>query len=141
MSCDCKSISVGKLQRANPLPAGDYWIDVIGEEAKIAFQAWSFENQNSVLILVTESFESQGGFPARDWIKFQTKAPLPWDAKVLGFPNIIEDGDNIDSSSDTAQNPSNEELGICDIQCQAKKAAIIAGGVLAVGFLLIMVKR
>lgn len=143
MTCSCidivaPTISVGKLERRNPLPAGDYWIDLIGEESQAAFAAWSFDHANSVLVLVTENYEARGDFPSRDWVKFQTNAPLAWDAKALGFPNIIQDGESVDSSSDTVSGMEPEE---CDIACQAKKAGMIAGGVLALGFLLLMVKR
>lgn len=146
MTCNCIDLvsptySVGKLERNNPLPAGQYWIDVVGLKAQEHFAAWRFENKDALLILVYENYDAQGDFPARDWVKFEVKTPVPWNAVQLGFPNIIEPEDSIDTSSDTATNPTNEEIGVCDIACQVEKVGWVVGGVLVLGLLVSVVKR
>lgn len=148
-----RAVRVGKLQRANPIPAGMYWIDVVGEDAQVAFSAWIFENASRVEILVSQHFRalnwpdclpSSGGIasdcsPSRDWVKFRVSEPAPWDAKKIGFPNIIEEGEIINSSEDTGSIPDFSDN--CDIACQAERIGWAVGGVLALGVLFMVVKR
>lgn len=145
-------VQVGKLERTNPLPKGQYWIDVIGDD-RSKFGEWQAENSGSLLILVSESFDSvnwpdcvaeSGGLlgdcsPPRDWVKFEVLQPVPWDAKELGYPNIIGEGEHVESSGDTATNPDFGDE--CDIACQAERIGWVVGGVLALGVVFMLVKR
>lgn len=150
MACDCESnIGVAGLQRSNPLPPGLYWIDVIDEPRQIEFAAWAFENSAKVRIEATEFFpaiswpdcpitEGQCS-PSRVWAKFRVSAPVEWKAVVFGFPNVIEPGEVIDSSSDTASVPDFSDY--CDIGCQAEKVAIAAGVIFGGGILLLVAAK
>lgn len=130
------------LQRTSPLPNGDYWIDVIGEVNQSFFSAWAFENAAKVDVLATEHFDAVGFpdcsewdftvnslcAPSRTWAKFRVKEPVEWFAKVLGFPNVIAQGETIESSTDTFEPP---DFGNnCDIGCQAERVAVAAGVIL-----------
>jgi hypothetical protein len=114
---------------------------VIGQKAQEHFAAWRFDNQNALLILVSEHYDAQGDFPSRDWVKFEVKTPVSWNAVQLGFPNIIAPEDSIDTSSDTATNPTNEEIGVCDIACQVEKVGWVVGGVLVAALVVSIVRR
>lgn len=126
------------MQRSSPLPVGEYWIDVIDEPEQADFAAWLFEHQSKLKIVAVEEFEAvswpdcpitEGDCsPPRTWVKFQVLSPVPWDAVKLGFPNIISEGENINSSADTASVPDFSDY--CDIGCQAERVAIAAGVVL-----------
>lgn len=90
------------LERRSPLPAGMYWLDVLGDN-RIAFAAWRTAHGADVKVRGTESF------PEREWLKFEVLRPVAWDAKQFGFPNIIRAGEAIDSSADTVQRPDPEK--------------------------------
>ncbi len=165
MTCNCQNSSacncaensvlgvagvrVGKLERSNPLPAGTYWIDVIDVPNQVAFAAWTLENTGKVKVIKTEHFPANdwptcsnldpttgGCWPSRDWAKFEVLSPVPWNAVMLGFPNIITKNEHIESSADTASDPDFSDN--CDVGCQAGKVAI-AGGVILGGVALILV--
>lgn len=127
------------LQRTSPLPVGDYWIDVIDEPEQEDFAAWAFESQGKIGILAIEQYEAVSWpdcpitegecSPPRTWVKFRVLTPVPWDAIKLGFPNIIREGEMVNTSADTASVPDFSDY--CDIGCQAQKVAITAGVILA----------
>lgn len=94
------------LERRSPLPAGLYWLDVLGEK-RPAFIDWRTVNAETVKVRSVESFEDPK--PGRDWYKFEVLKPTAWDAKRFGFPNIIKPGEPINSSSDTVQRPDPEK--------------------------------
>lgn len=133
--------SVGRLQRTSPLPIGEYWIDVIGPTAQEAFAVWRFENQSTIQILTTESFEADEGFPARDWVKFEVKSPTPWQASKIGYPNIIGDDEVIMSSEDTAHNLPTEAFNPFDSDNPLGKTAIAAGVIAVSAIVLAIVVR
>ncbi len=150
MSCNCQSeypplISVGRLQRSNPLQAGTYWIDVIDGDNQEEFAKWTLENSGRVKVLKTEHFEAvswpdcpitEGDCsPSRDWVKFSILEPVSWDAVQFGFPNIIEVGETVETSADTATTPDFSDN--CDIGCQAEKVAV-AGAVILGGVAVIL---
>jgi hypothetical protein len=91
------------LERRSPLPAGLYWIDVLGDSNRAAFNDWRAAASAIVKVRANESFPSPA--PGRDWFKFEVLAPVIWDAKRFGFPNIIRPGEPINSSADTVQRP------------------------------------
>jgi hypothetical protein len=143
---------IGKLQRVSPLPPGKYWIDVIGDDDQQLFAAWLFENQNIVHTIVSEHFDAPSFpddlscpplgdcGPSRDWVKFEVISPVTWDAVKLGFPNIINLGEEINTSADTATVP--EETDDCDIACQANKViGSIAVASIAVAIVAAIAKR
>lgn len=97
--CSCAH-GVGAVQRANPLPAGRYWVDVFETDSP-DFSSWLGANRSTVSIVSTEHFDANAGGPARDWVLFQVSAPTPWNGP--GFPTIADA--SVTSSSDTAQRP------------------------------------
>lgn len=97
--CSCAH-GVGAVQRANPLPAGRYWVDVFATDSP-DFSSWLAANRSTVSIVSTEHFDANAGGPARDWVLFQVSAPTPWSGP--GFPTIADA--SVTSSSDTAQRP------------------------------------
>jgi hypothetical protein len=163
MSCDCennrqppgaqplpaRATGIGRLERSNPLPPGVYWIDVIDEPHQIEFAAWTFENSANVRVITTEFFPAinwpdcdvsfSDCWPSRVWAKFEVLRPVPWKAVVLGFPNVVEPGQKVDSSADTATVPDFSDY--CDIGCQAEKVAIAAGVLIGGGFLLLLAAK
>lgn len=146
--CDCHSVSVGRLQRDNPIPPGTYWLDVIDESNQADFAAWRLEHADKVRILKSEHFDAirwpdcpitEGECsPSRDWVKFEISSPVVWEAQKFGFPNIIAADEKIESSADTATVPDFSDN--CDIGCQAQKVAIAAGVVFG-GVALIMILK
>jgi hypothetical protein len=128
--------TIGKLQRINPLPPGQYWIDVIDSAHQQSFAGWLFEHSLEVKVLVSEHFEAlnwpdcsalnfEGDcWPSRDWIKFEVLKPVSWDAVTLGFPNLILPDEKIETSGDTATVPDFSDN--CDIGCQAQRVAVAA---------------
>lgn len=141
--------TIGRLQRTNPLPIGTYWIDVIDAEHQQFFAGWTFDNQSKVKVLATEHFDANdwpecssldpttgGCWPSRDWVKFQVLSPVTWDAVKLGFPNAIESGEVINTSSDTATEPDFGDN--CDITCQAERVAT-AVGIIGIGALAVVI--
>ncbi len=153
MSCNCgqntpkpsifNAMGVGKrLERANPLPPGIYWTDLIGPEQITLFAAWVTSHTPFVQILNHEVFGPLGWTECpitqdcgdgRAWVKFQVVIATEWDSKAMGFPTVIEPGETINTASDTVTDPDFSDN--CDIACQAKwvvgaVAAIALGGVL-----------
>lgn len=137
------------MERSNPLPPGTYWVDVIDEPHQIEFAAWTFENSPSVFIEKTEFFPAvrwpdcpitEGECsPSRVWAKFRTSKSLDWKATSLGYPNVIEAGDAVNSSQDTASIPDFSDN--CDIGCQAQKVAVSAAVVLGATALFILIAK
>lgn len=137
------------MERANPLPPGVYWFDLIGDGPMATFNVWAFENAATVQLITTELHPAlvwpdcpvnEDCGPAREWVKFQVSKPTPW-IQALGFPNVIGPKDDINSSTDTADNPD-PDPSECDAECKLERAAI-AVAVIAVGaiVLTIAVKR
>lgn len=151
MSCNCEqNVSVGRLQRGNPLPTGTYWIDVIDDTHQTMFGEWLAENSQSVNVLKSEHFAAINWpdcdvslldcWPSRDWVKFEVKESVPWPAPVFGYPNIIEPGEKIESSQDTSDVPDVPSSD-CDIACQTERVALAAGGLLVLGIIFMAVKH
>jgi len=114
------------LERRNPLPAGRYWINVIGDKFFI-MEGWlkavapfvHVENQH--LTPATGFDPTSGPFghsgppllPGPDvianstpqimWYLFTTSKALPWVGPVLGFPNIAPG--SVTSEADTVDRP------------------------------------
>lgn len=137
------------MQRGSPLPVGDYWIDVIDRPEQEDFAAWAFENQSRIKVLVVEEFEAVSWpdcpitegecSPPRTWVKFRVLTPVEWNAVKLGFPNIISEGEAVETSADTAQLPDMSDY--CDIGCQATRVAVAAGVILGGTALIILLAR
>lgn len=107
--------SIGAVERRNPLPPGRYWIDVFGADIE-PFDMWLKGNGaiGFVDVLSTEFFDGQPAVPpfldarpARNWILFRVNAHTPFNQIEFGFPTIA--GNDINTSSDTAQRPDPEE--------------------------------
>lgn len=100
---------VGTLEKRNPLPAGQYWIDVFGLNIP-KFDAWlrSF-GPFGVHTDATQHFEAPNVQSVRNWYKFTFKpafegaeAAVVWDT-TFGFPTVADS--SITSSEDTVQRP------------------------------------
>ena len=116
------SFSTGALERRNPLPAGKYWIDIF-EPKRAVWQNWVNKAGASIHILSTESFEAIGGYPARDWLLFETSQPLMWDIAVdIGWPTIA--GPQVHTSDDTVDKPKPEPL----FKTPSLETKIVLGG-------------
>lgn len=110
-----------KLEKANSLPPGRYWIDVF-DEKKSVWDAWlataniasdptSFGSPSDrVQVEKTEyyePFEDDGkSYPGRYWILFRVYQSTPWGtlmAEQIGWPNTAPA--SIQTSDDTVQKP------------------------------------
>lgn len=111
----------GRLEKANPLPVGRYWIDVF-DAKKSVWDAWlataniatdpttytgPSDRVQVKKIEYYESFEDNGQtYPGRYWILFKVVEPTPWGvlmAEQLGWPNTAPG--SIQTSDDTVQKP------------------------------------
>ena len=108
------------VERRNPLPAGHYWLDLDAETAK-SFDAWALEHGASVE--VTETDPDSG----RVFYVFKTSAEAPWDAKVMGFPEIVREGETVTGSGDVIQRPAPEPSGEERLHSYMALAALGAG--------------
>ncbi len=154
MSCNCGqnaskpsifgAMGIGRLERTNPLPPGIYWTDLIGAESIQLFAAWVIAHTPFVQILNHEVFGPLGWTECpitqdcgdgRAWVKFQVVIATEWDTH-LGFPTIIEPGQQINSASDTVTDPDFSDN--CDIACQAKW---VVGGVAAIALGAVILNR
>jgi hypothetical protein len=107
------------LERRNPLPAGRYWIDVVGNNIFI-MEGWlkavgpfaHVENQNLTPqkgtppdgAPVLPGPDAAGNFiPEIIWYLFTTSKPLPWISQALGFPNVATA--DVHTKADTASRP------------------------------------
>lgn len=134
--CRVKRIHAGMLERHNPLPPGRYWIDIF-ESGQQAWVFWTMYANVNLKILKMEHYEGDvsAGYESRDWILFETTAPLTWDtelAKKIGWPNIA--GKNVNTSDDTVQKPEAEGLFPKD-WTPGLKLAVGGGAILAVAVL------
>ena len=100
------------MMRQNPLPIGDYWVDVFAKDWT-KFRAWLAAHKDTVQVKTTEStwannsdppVDAQGD-PARDWYLFHVSGPTKWEGP--GFPTIATS--DIKSSADTVQRPEPEK--------------------------------
>ena len=120
----------------SPLPAGRYWIDLIGAEriakfgggvkglneahpglVRIISATRHLENEardyaespdlTGVLVALWETVVGNvQDTPERDWVLFQTTAPAIWDFKEMGVPTVA--GADVKSEGDTVQRPEPE---------------------------------
>ena len=94
------------LERANPLPAGNYWQDVFASYWP-GFTQWLQAHQDTVRVTGYETTETndlldQDGDEARRWYAFSVSAPTQWDGP--GYPTINDSGAK--TSDQTVTKPS-----------------------------------
>jgi hypothetical protein len=136
VGCSCQQrATTGAVERANPLPAGRYWVDVFAPDAE-AFGAWLSANRATVRIRTTEHYDST---PPRDWYLFEVTAPTSWQGP--GLPTIA--ASNVTSSSDTAVRPDPVPSLATQVEQQVESASSALGpfakglvGVLAAAFVI-----
>lgn len=92
------AIQTGRLEKANPLPVGAYWLDVFAPELPV-WNAWVKGAGAAVHIVSTEVYEADeaNGYPARTWIRFDALSPVAWNRDAdpskpklaidIGWPN------------------------------------------------------
>jgi hypothetical protein len=131
------------VERRNPLPAGRYWLDVFGEQ-RAKFTAWRLLNGKAVRVLATESHDTD---PPRDWVRFDTTAPVPWEA-AFGFPTIVPAGADVTTSGQTVQRPDPEPEFLDTIDAKKLEgtvfttAGIVVGlGILWLGFQVVIAAK
>jgi hypothetical protein len=137
------------LWRTNPIPAGRYWLDLIGDEKRVRFEG-AVSGLNSahpglvhVESTVHHSADEPGATQPRDWVLFALSAPTIWDFSI-GTPTIA--GANVHSEADTIQRPDPEPDITTRIdnalrssqQAVQTIAWVIAGSVLAAGVLIVV---
>lgn len=84
-----RGLGLGAVERRNPLPAGQYTIDVYGDDrAKMA--GWVSTNQAHVVILATANEEAETDAESNDTYTFITAIPIPWDGS-FGYPDIMSE--------------------------------------------------
>jgi hypothetical protein len=136
------SLGVGAMERANPLPAGRYWVDVFTLQ-EAAFQDWLKRNKANVMVTTTESYDPIDGNPGRVWRLFEVRTPVTWEGP--GFPTIATP--EIKTSEDTVQRPPPTKDPLdklsdygTDVAKTAKAVLWVVGGVvvIVVGGALIM---
>ncbi len=97
---------VGTLERENPLPAGQYWVDVFGLNIPKADTWFRAFKDLGVHVDATQHFEDTDVARVRNWYKFTytpiANIPVMWDTQ-LGFPTVADA--SITSSEDTVQRP------------------------------------
>lgn len=111
-----KTIVTGKLEKANPLPPGSYWLDVFDTGGHIeTWHQWVNAAGSAVKVVTTEVYEADEseGYPARTWVQFDVSAPVPWNrganaqspslAIDLGWPNVEKVTPK--TSDDTVEKP------------------------------------
>ena len=114
-------VSIGAIERRNPLPVGRYWQDIFSKQEPAWLEWFSTNTQSgSVKVEKAERFfadplrdgswlpeslkpESAGTIADRTWFLFQVLKPVDWPAVKLGFPTIADQ--TVHSSADTADNP------------------------------------
>ncbi len=143
-------ISVGALERGDPIPVGVYWIDSIDPEAyadpelvQVAREGYLLAIQTgqpgAYRIVRTTHHDSQliGDQPARDWILFEVRQPIPrWPTSTQwGFPTIAPNG--LDTQEgDTVQKPPPEKgplEGLGDTSLGIPNWVLLGGGIVLVG--------
>lgn len=142
------------MVRADPIPIGYYWLDVINGPSRIEgvsteahWAVWSTTWQNPrvgaprVRVLKTVHHEAASGNPARDWVLFQVLSPVPrWTPETsLGLPTTAPKG-AATNEGDTIQSPPREREW-WEPSSGAPVALLVGAGV-AIGIgLLVAVRR
>lgn len=97
---------VGTLERRNPLPAGQYWVDVFGLNIPKADRWFKAFSGLGVHVDSTQHFEATSLPEVRTWYKWTYTplfdSPVIWDTS-LGFPTVADS--SITASSDTVSRP------------------------------------
>jgi hypothetical protein len=85
------------IERRNPLPTGQYWVDVfeLGKDSS-PFEDWLSKHADSIHVDKREAFLSEG----RVWYMFTVLSPTDWEGP--GYPTISK-GET--SPEETAQEP------------------------------------
>jgi len=100
--------NVGKLERANPLPLGVYYVDVF--EFKFdRFREWLELNQENESVAVISSAMHTDESPDRQWVLFEVKKPTMFPQKDLGFPTVAPKG-KATTEDDTVQKPGADDF-------------------------------
>ena len=113
-------VSVGAIERADPIPEGVYWIDSIepaafgadAEEVQHARELYirRIESQHPGAYRVVRTALHDEGQYDREWILFEVKTPIPrWPPNAhWGFPTLAPNGLNTEEG-DTVQRPPPEK--------------------------------
>lgn len=100
-----RKIATGVLERRNPLPKGRYWIDIF-QSGRQDWDYWTMYSTGHLKVINEEHYSTDGTYESRDWILFETDAPLTWDielAKKIGWPTVATP--EVQNSDDTVQKP------------------------------------
>lgn len=102
------------LQRANPLPPGRYWMNLLGDQSQeftSGVKGLNESHPDLVRVLVTSHHEANAtgnNEPAYDWVLFSVGGNgAVWDHNLIGTPNIA--GPEVTQESDTVQRPAPEK--------------------------------
>lgn len=97
---------VGTVMRTNPLPPGQYWVDVFGVNIPVAQNWFKAMSNLGVHVDATQHFEATEVPQVRDWYKFTytqyAGTPVIWDT-TLGYPTVADS--SITTSADTSSTP------------------------------------
>ncbi len=137
--------------RENPVPAGRYWLYLIGEEQRGQFEAGkkglNEAHPGLVRVLATthhEPNETGENEPETDWILFEVSAPALWDFEKMGFPTVAPKDVTTEADIKTRPEPTEDPLDalqdrLADLGTLAKGAfGVIIGFAVAGGVLLLV---
>lgn len=93
--------------RSNPIPAGRYWSDLIGDNAIGRWQDWRAKTANSggvtrLRLVTTAHHPADGDAPVREWVLYELTEPVFYDHEFFA---PVNDGTGINDESDTVQRP------------------------------------
>lgn len=142
--------------RENPLPAGKYWLYLIGEEQRGQFEAGkkglNEAHPGLVSVVATTHHaanETGSNEPETDWVLFTVSSPAIWDFEKMGLPTVA--GKDVTTEADIKSRPDPEKDPLDKLHDEmadmASLAALARGafgviiGVAVAGGVLLLVTR
>lgn len=129
------------VERSTLLPAGRYWVTVVGADAIARFDAWLARYREQANVRVLSTSLDAGGWNRKpsQFIVFEVIRPgvVSWEGP--GLPNKIPPGAPIPSRSDTAKRPD-PERSIIDKNPE-ESAAMVTLLLLGLGYLFLKQRK
>jgi len=95
---------------ANPIPAGKYWSDLIGEQGRDRWLGWKANVAGDrIRVVKTVTHDAEGESPFRVWVLWEVLTPVFYDHAFLP---PVNSGDNVSGEEDTVTKPDVPDLAL-----------------------------
>jgi hypothetical protein len=128
------------IVRSDPIPPGFYWLDLIGDAGRDAFNEWIELWQGAAMAREIRRSE----YSQRDWVLFEVRLPVRrWTSRALGLPTVAPKG-AATLEADTERAPQPEGFpdllrtgDLVEAVESTRDLVVVVGGLVLLGWLLL----